>query len=61
MSLFGKARWSRREVLKQSGIFSAAAAMAPLSASASSIINSTAGEKPVVDSGIRNAPRSCRM
>lgn len=37
MSLFGKSRWSRRDVLKNSGIISAAAAVAPLSAGAFSI------------------------
>ena len=39
MSLFRKARWSRRDVLKQSGLISAAAAVAPLSASASSLLD----------------------
>ena len=39
MSLFRKARWSRRDLLKQSGIISAAAAMAPISASASTLID----------------------
>jgi uncharacterized pyridoxal phosphate-dependent enzyme len=44
MSLFGKARWSRRDVLKQSGMMSAAAAMAPLSAQASSLAGPAAGK-----------------
>jgi uncharacterized pyridoxal phosphate-dependent enzyme len=38
MSILRKTRWSRREVLKQSGILSAAAAVAPLSASAATVI-----------------------
>ncbi len=38
MSLFRKARWSRRDVLKQSGLLSAAVASAPLTASASSLL-----------------------
>jgi uncharacterized pyridoxal phosphate-dependent enzyme len=38
MSILRKTRWSRRDVLKQSGILSAAAAVAPLSASAATVI-----------------------
>jgi seryl-tRNA(Sec) selenium transferase len=38
MSLLPSVRWSRRDVLKNSGIFSAAAAVAPLSITSSSII-----------------------
>jgi uncharacterized pyridoxal phosphate-dependent enzyme len=38
MSILSKTRWSRRDVLKQSGILSAAAAVAPLSASAATVI-----------------------
>jgi L-seryl-tRNA(Ser) seleniumtransferase len=38
MSTLRKTRWSRRDVLKQSGILSAAAAVAPLSASAATVI-----------------------
>src|SRR5580658_8616329 len=37
MNLFRTARWSRRGLLKQSGILSAAAAVAPLSASAAAV------------------------
>ena len=42
MSLFGKSRWSRRDVLKNSGMISAAAAVAPLSAAAFSMGGKTA-------------------
>jgi seryl-tRNA(Sec) selenium transferase len=38
MSSFRNVRWSRRDVLRQSGILSAAAAVAPLSASAATLI-----------------------
>jgi uncharacterized pyridoxal phosphate-dependent enzyme len=41
MSLFESVRWSRRDVLKQSGILSAAAAVAPFSASAAAVAEST--------------------
>jgi uncharacterized pyridoxal phosphate-dependent enzyme len=43
MSLFGQARWSRRDVLKQSGLLSAAVAAAPLSASAATVMEPQAG------------------
>jgi uncharacterized pyridoxal phosphate-dependent enzyme len=51
MSLFGNSRWSRRDVLKQSGILSAGAAIAPLSASASTMIDSPVSKKPRIESG----------
>jgi uncharacterized pyridoxal phosphate-dependent enzyme len=51
MSFFGKALWSRREVLKQSGILSASAAMVPLSASAFSMVDSAADKKPLIEAG----------
>jgi hypothetical protein len=37
MNLFRTARWSRRDLLKQSGILSAAAVVAPISASAAAV------------------------
>jgi uncharacterized pyridoxal phosphate-dependent enzyme len=39
MSLFRNARWSRRDLLKQSSILSAAAAIAPISASAATLVD----------------------
>jgi uncharacterized pyridoxal phosphate-dependent enzyme len=40
MALFDSVRWSRRDVLKQSGILSAAAAVAPFAASAATLAES---------------------
>jgi uncharacterized pyridoxal phosphate-dependent enzyme len=42
MNLFRTARWSRRDLLKQSGILSAAAAVAPISASAAAMASTVA-------------------
>src|ERR1700678_1866384 len=42
MNLFRTARWSRRDLLKQSGILSAAAAVAPISASAAAVASTAA-------------------
>src|ERR1700678_982760 len=42
MNLFRTARWSRRDLLKQSGILSAAAAVAPISASAAAVASASA-------------------
>src|SRR4051812_27077476 len=53
MSILSRARWSRREVLKQSGILSAGAAMAPLSASASSMIDNPTNKNHLVESGTK--------
>jgi uncharacterized pyridoxal phosphate-dependent enzyme len=41
MSIFSTQRWSRRDVLKQSGILSVAAAAAPLTASAATVMSSS--------------------
>ena len=41
MSLFDRAHWSRRDLLKNSGILSAAAAMAPISASAATLVEAS--------------------
>lgn len=49
MSLFGANRWSRRDVLKQSGILSASAALAPLSGA--SAVTAASGKKVLVDVG----------
>jgi seryl-tRNA(Sec) selenium transferase len=56
MVFFDKVRWSRRDLLKRSGIVSAAAAVAPFSASASSLIDSPASGKhlPVSDTASDN-------
>lgn len=51
MSLFRKARWSRRDVLKQTGLFTAAAATMPISGSASSMLPSASRNKYLVASG----------
>ena len=45
MSIFQSARWSRRDILKQSGMISAAAAIAPLSASAATLMDPEAANK----------------
>src|SRR3984885_13722446 len=42
MNLFRTARWSRRDLLKQSGILSAVAAVAPISASAAAVASTAA-------------------
>ena len=49
MPLLSNARWSRRDVLKQSGLLTAAAAVAPLSASAATVLNANAsgGDEPM--------------
>ncbi len=41
MSLFDRVYWSRRDVLKKSGMLSAAAAMAPISASAATLVDAS--------------------
>ncbi|MDQ2832581.1 MAG: PLP-dependent transferase [Acidobacteriota bacterium] len=51
MSLFSKASWSRRDILKQTGVLTASAAMKPLSASASSMLPAASGTKHLVASG----------
>ena len=43
MNLFRTARWSRRDLLKQSGILSAVAAVAPISASAAAVASAAPG------------------
>ena len=52
MNLFRTARWSRRDLLKQSGILSAAAAVAPISAGAAAVASTgTSGCGLPLDSG----------
>ncbi len=51
MSLFRKTRWSRRDVLKQTGLLSASAAMTPLAASAASVVLSGSAGKTLVATG----------
>src|ERR1700748_3463113 len=58
MALFESVRWSRRDVLKQSGILSAAAAVAPFSASAAPLAESapqpaTGGDNLYTRIGVR--------
>src|SRR6185437_10853508 len=51
MAIFRRAVWSRRDVLKQCGILSASAAVAPMPSSALSVPPPVDGKKMVVDRG----------
>ena len=56
MSIFQSARWSRRDILKQSGMLSAAAAIAPLSASAATLMDPEAAKRQLLRHSIRFTP-----
>ncbi len=52
MSLFRNARWSRRDVLKQTGLLSASAAMSPIAASAASVMPGGSASRMLVATGM---------